>query len=41
VYAGAPHGYTQADFAAIGRYNAEATERHWRELLALLDRTLH
>jgi carboxymethylenebutenolidase len=41
VFAGAPHGYTQADFAAIGRYNAEATERHWRELLALLDRTLH
>jgi carboxymethylenebutenolidase len=40
VYAGAFHGYTQADFAKFGRYNAEATERHWRELVALFDRTL-
>ena len=40
VYPGAFHGYTQADFAKFGRYNAEATERHWRELVALLDRTL-
>ncbi|MDX3642452.1 dienelactone hydrolase family protein [Streptomyces sp. MB09-02B] len=37
VYAGAPHGYTQADTAA---YDAEATERHWTALLDLLDRTL-
>jgi carboxymethylenebutenolidase len=28
VYTGAFHGYTQADFAKFGRYNAEATERH-------------
>jgi carboxymethylenebutenolidase len=40
VYTGAFHGYTQADFAKFGRYNAEATERHWRELVALFDRTL-
>ncbi|MGV9288547.1 dienelactone hydrolase family protein [Streptomyces sp. NPDC003719] len=37
VYAGAHHGYTQADTAA---YDAKATERHWEELLALLGRTL-
>jgi carboxymethylenebutenolidase len=37
VYPGAHHGYTQADTAA---YDAKATERHWTELLALLDRTL-
>ncbi|HEX8865658.1 MAG TPA: dienelactone hydrolase family protein, partial [Lentzea sp.] len=37
VYAGAHHGYTQADTAA---YNAEAAERHWDELLALFSRTL-
>ncbi|WP_225630575.1 dienelactone hydrolase family protein [Streptomyces solaniscabiei] len=37
VYAGAHHGYTQADTAA---YDAEATERHWEELLGLLKRTL-
>ncbi|MEV6235823.1 dienelactone hydrolase family protein [Lentzea sp. NPDC051838] len=37
VYAGAHHGYTQADTAA---YNAEAAERHWTELLALFSRTL-
>jgi carboxymethylenebutenolidase len=40
VYAGAPHGYTQADFARFGRYDAEATGRHWRELVTLFDRTL-
>jgi carboxymethylenebutenolidase len=40
VYTGAYHGYTQADFAKFGRYNEEATERHWRELVALFDRTL-
>ncbi|MEU6805996.1 dienelactone hydrolase family protein [Streptomyces neyagawaensis] len=37
VYAGAPHGYTQADTAA---YDAEAAERHWTALLDLLGRTL-
>ncbi|HUQ59870.1 dienelactone hydrolase family protein [Lentzea sp.] len=37
VYAGAHHGYTQADTAA---YDAEAAERHWTELLALFSRTL-
>ncbi|MGO4616820.1 dienelactone hydrolase family protein [Nocardia sp. 2YAB30] len=37
VYEGAQHGYTQADTAA---YDAAATEHHWRELLALFDRTL-
>ncbi|MEU6563732.1 dienelactone hydrolase family protein [Nocardia nova] len=37
VYPGAHHGYTQSDTAA---YNREADERHRRELLALLDRTL-
>ncbi|MFD5823924.1 dienelactone hydrolase family protein [Lentzea sp. NPDC060358] len=37
VYAGAHHGYTQADTAA---YHAEAAERHWTELLALFGRTL-
>ncbi|MGW1560448.1 dienelactone hydrolase family protein [Streptomyces sp. NPDC002144] len=36
VYAGAPHGYTQADTAA---YNKEGDERHWAALLDLLDRT--
>lgn len=40
VYAGAHHGYTQADLAAFGRYSADATERHWRELVALFGRTL-
>ena len=38
VYAGAQHGYTQSDTAT---YDREADERHRRELLALLDRTLH
>ncbi|MFJ8546137.1 dienelactone hydrolase family protein [Streptomyces sp. NPDC093586] len=37
VYAGAHHGYTQADTSA---YDPEATERHWEELLGLLKRTL-
>ncbi|WP_433591667.1 dienelactone hydrolase family protein [Nocardia sp. CA-145437] len=37
VYEGAQHGYTQADTAA---YDSEASERHYRELLALFDRTL-
>lgn len=37
VYAGAPHGYTQAD---TSRYDAEAAERHWEALLGLLKRVL-
>ncbi|WNF00216.1 dienelactone hydrolase family protein [Streptomyces luomodiensis] len=37
VYAGARHGYTQADTSA---YDAEATERHWQALLDLFGRTL-
>jgi carboxymethylenebutenolidase len=37
VYPGAHHGYTQADTSS---YDAEAADRHWSELLALLDRTL-
>ena len=37
VYPGARHGFTQADTSA---YDAEAAERHWTELLALLDRAL-
>ncbi|MFG2352196.1 dienelactone hydrolase family protein [Streptomyces sp. NPDC048521] len=36
VYAGAPHGYTQADTTA---YRREADERHWSALLDLLERT--
>jgi len=36
VYPGAPHGFTQADTAA---YHEEAAERHWVELLDLLERT--
>ena len=36
VYPGAPHGFTQADTAA---YHEEAAERHWVELLGLLERT--
>ncbi|PWI10700.1 dienelactone hydrolase [Streptomyces sp. NWU339] len=35
VYAGARHGYTQADTAA---YDKEADERHWAALLDLLSR---
>jgi carboxymethylenebutenolidase len=37
TYAGAQHGYTMADTAA---YNEAARERHFRELHALLERTL-
>lgn len=37
VYAGAAHGYTMADTAA---YDEAACERHFTELLALLDRAL-
>jgi carboxymethylenebutenolidase len=37
VYQGADHGFTQADTAA---YDAAAEDRHWRELLALFERTL-
>ncbi|WP_328656040.1 dienelactone hydrolase family protein [Streptomyces sp. NBC_00334] len=37
VYAGARHGYTQADTSA---YDEKATERHWEALLALLGRTM-
>ncbi|GAA4823530.1 dienelactone hydrolase family protein [Streptomyces ziwulingensis] len=36
VYAGAHHGYTQADTTA---YDEGATERHWTALLDLLKRT--
>ncbi|MDX3314333.1 dienelactone hydrolase family protein [Streptomyces sp. NPDC054884] len=37
VYAGAPHGYTQADTSS---YDEQASERHWVALLDLLKRTL-
>ncbi|MGI5217677.1 dienelactone hydrolase family protein [Nocardia sp. CA-290969] len=37
VYEGVRHGYTQAD---TSDYDPEAAERHYRELLALFDRTL-
>ena len=37
VYTGAPHGYSMSDTAA---YDQDATERSFRELRALLDRTL-
>ncbi|HEY2771860.1 MAG TPA: dienelactone hydrolase family protein [Solirubrobacteraceae bacterium] len=37
VYEGAAHGYTMADTAA---YDEQAAERHFRELFALLDRTV-
>jgi carboxymethylenebutenolidase len=37
VYEGAQHGYTMADTAA---YHEPSGERHFRELRALLDRTL-
>ena len=37
VYAGAMHGYTMADTAA---YDEAAAERHFSELLGLLDRTV-
>jgi len=37
VYEGARHGYVMPDLPA---YDANAAERHWRELLALFDETL-
>ncbi len=37
VYAGAHHGFTQADTAM---HSPEATERHWTALLDLLARNL-
>jgi len=37
VYAGAPHGYTMAD---TSMYDESAAERHFRELQALVARTL-
>jgi carboxymethylenebutenolidase len=37
TYDGAHHGFTMADTAV---YHPEAAERHWRELLALLEETL-
>jgi carboxymethylenebutenolidase len=37
VYEGAQHGYTMADTAT---YDEEARERHFRELRALLERTI-
>ncbi|KIS28841.1 dienelactone hydrolase [Arthrobacter sp. SPG23] len=37
IYPGASHGYSMADTSA---FHAEATERHFRELRALLDSTL-
>ncbi|MFE3188899.1 dienelactone hydrolase family protein [Nocardia sp. NPDC059240] len=37
TYAGAQHGYTQADTSA---HDPESAERHYRELFALFDRAL-
>ncbi|MDQ0661648.1 carboxymethylenebutenolidase [Arthrobacter ulcerisalmonis] len=37
IYQGAPHGYTMADTPV---FHPEATERHFKELRALLDGTL-
>ncbi|HEY2482455.1 MAG TPA: dienelactone hydrolase family protein [Caulobacteraceae bacterium] len=37
IYAGARHGYAPPDMPV---YDQAAAERHWRELLALLDQTL-
>ena len=37
IYRGALHGYAPAD---VPVHNPEAAERHWRELVALLDETL-
>jgi len=37
VYQGAPHGYTMSDTPA---YREDAGERHFRELKALLERTM-
>jgi carboxymethylenebutenolidase len=38
IYSGALHGWSMTDFPV---YNEPAAERHWRELLALLDGALH
>jgi carboxymethylenebutenolidase len=38
IWAGAAHGWTMKD---IPVYNEAAAERHWQELLALFDTTLH
>ena len=37
IYAGAKHGYAPPDMPV---YNAEASERHWREMLKLFGETL-
>ena len=37
IYPGALHGWPMTDFPI---YNAEAAERHWRELVALFKATL-
>ncbi|PRY39612.1 dienelactone hydrolase family protein [Umezawaea tangerina] len=37
VYRGAPHGFTMTDTVS---YHAEAEQRHWRNLLGLLDSTV-
>ena len=37
IFEGAGHGYSMSDAAV---YDEAAAERHFRELLALLDRTL-
>jgi carboxymethylenebutenolidase len=37
IYAGARHGYAPPDMPV---YDEPAAERHWRELVALLDQTL-
>ena len=37
IYAGARHGYAPPDMPV---YDRDASERHWRELVALLDETL-
>jgi carboxymethylenebutenolidase len=37
IYRGSKHGFAPPDMPV---YNREASERHWRELLALLDMTL-
>ena len=38
IYAGARHGYTMADTSV---YDEAGTERHFRELQALLERALN
>ena len=37
LYEGARHGFTMADLEV---YDEQADERHWRELLGLLGRTI-